>query len=211
MGSCGTAWAPRALCHARDTAAAAGGVSLAAQGGPVLPLPVCLRLGPGLCPHLPLQTPGLWLACAHAKAPQGSPGRTHCRSGTGAGRQVLAAEKGHLMAASIPASGSVTCQPHQHQGRAAPHAGRVLWRGRGCSQSAACPRASPDTASLPLSPHRAPCCTQLPWQGGPAWFPTLPSPSSPSGCSHGNGPAQSPLLSQSHSSDVSSSTAACRH
>lgn len=73
VGSCGTAWVPCALCYAHDTDAAAVGVPLAAQGGPVLPLPVSLRLGTGLCPHLPLETPGLWLACAHAKAPQRSP------------------------------------------------------------------------------------------------------------------------------------------
>lgn len=40
VGSCGTAWVPCALCCAHDTDAAAVGVSLAAQGGPVLPLPV---------------------------------------------------------------------------------------------------------------------------------------------------------------------------
>lgn len=69
-GCRGTAWVPCALPMMQLLC---GPGPLAAQWGPALPLPVSLRLGPGLCPHLPLQTPRLWLACAHVKAPQRSP------------------------------------------------------------------------------------------------------------------------------------------
>lgn len=134
MGSCGTAWVPCALCHAHGTAAVGSHWQL--------PMPVCLRLGAGLCPHLPLQTPGLWLACAHAKAPQESPGRTHCHSGTGAGSrkgtldgsQYSSLGQCHLLAPTSTRAGLL----HKLAGCCSSGTGCVWcpWvqgRGRGCS------------------------------------------------------------------------------
>lgn len=70
-----------------------------------------------------------------------------------------------------------------------------------CPQGQSCPAAALTQLLVcrcyPRSPLEPLVACSCPWDVGPAWFPTLPSPS-PSGCSHGNSPDQSPLLSQSH-------------
>lgn len=124
------------------------------------------------------------------------------------------------MAASIPASGSVTSQlpPAPGQGCSTSWQGAVAqalalcgapgYRRKAVAAATECchPQGQPCPAAaltrLPLchchprSPLKPLVACSCPWGVGPAWFPTLPTPS-PSGCSHGNIPDQSPLLSQS--------------
>lgn len=154
----GTTWVPCALCCACDMDAAAVGSSSGAfsvatacfpqAGDKALP-------PPSSGDHRALA--GLCTCQSTTEKSQGRPGSLPHWDRGWLSAQVLVAEKGHLMAASIPASGSITSQlppaPGQGcstswHGAVAQGAGRVVPLGAGKKQwlqpqSAASPRASP--------------------------------------------------------------------
>lgn len=219
VGGCGTAWVP---CAHDPDAAAVGSEPTGSSEGSSTAI-ACFaqardRALPSPSSADPRALAGLCTCQSSTQESQGRPGSlphwdrswlsgAGSRKGTLDGSQYSSLGQHHLPAPTSTrarllhklagccgsGTGCVWCPWVQEEGSGCRH--RVL-----PPPGPALPSSSPDKASLPLLPEVPPHSPLLHAAALGKWVqpgsPTLPSPS-PSGCSHGNIPDQSPLLSQS--------------